>query len=258
MKLIFAGSGSAFTIGDNNYQSNMLLEDKNGERLLIDCGTDARLSLYELGLIYKDIKQVYVSHIHADHAGGLIWLGITRYLDSSCEMLDIYMSENLMPDLWEKVLLGGVCSINGACLDMFFNPHLIAKNSYFTWSQVKFYIVPTIHGISESTSMACYGLRFNVDNLKVFITADANFYPDRFMNYYKEADIIFHDCETGEKISGVHSHYNDLITLDPEIKNKIWLYHYNPGPLPDAKKEGFRGFVKKGQSFDLTQKHTLF
>ena len=31
----------------------------------------------------------------------------------------------------------------------------------------------------------------------------------------------------------------------------MWLYHYSPGPLPDACAEGFLGFVRRGQSFDL-------
>ena len=29
----------------------------------------------------------------------------------------------------------------------------------------------------------------------------------------------------------------------------MWLMHYNDGDLPDAKKDGFKGFVKQGQEF---------
>ena len=42
-----------------------------------------------------------------------------------------------------------------------------------------------------------------------------------------------------------------LATLAPEIKNKMWLYHYNPGPLPNAEKDGFLGFVKKSSLFEF-------
>jgi hypothetical protein len=72
------------------------------------------------------------------------------------------------------------------------------------------------------------------------------------------ADIIFHDCETASVKSGVHAHYTELLTLSETIRNKIWLYHYNPGALPDAKKDGFRGFVKKGQCFDFNDPTTLY
>ena len=63
----------------------MILESEDGSKLLIDCGTDARHSLHELGLSYKDIEHVYISHLHADHAGGLEWLGFSR----SCFIKDL-------------------------------------------------------------------------------------------------------------------------------------------------------------------------
>lgn len=42
MKIKFLGSGSAFNT--DNFQSNMLIE-KNGKRLLVDCGADLKMSL---------------------------------------------------------------------------------------------------------------------------------------------------------------------------------------------------------------------
>ena len=43
IKLTFLGSGSAFTIEDDNFQSNLLLEDlATGKKLLIDCGSNIR------------------------------------------------------------------------------------------------------------------------------------------------------------------------------------------------------------------------
>ena len=69
------------------------------------------------------------------------------------------------------------------------------------------------------------------------------------MDYYKIADIIFHDCETADKKSGVHAHYSDLVLVEKKLKKKMWLYHYNSGVLPNAKADGFLGFVEKGQVF---------
>ena len=48
-KLTFLGSGSAFTLGDANYQSNILLQ-KNFDTMLIDAGGDLRFSLNEQGM----------------------------------------------------------------------------------------------------------------------------------------------------------------------------------------------------------------
>ncbi len=260
MLLKFLGSGSAFTIGADNYHSNMLLENNQQNRLLIDCGSDARLSLYELGYTYKDIDNLYISHLHADHVGGMEWLSFTRYFDKDCTKPNLFVPSVLIRDLWERVLSGGLSSVEMAdpCIDTFFNVKPIKKNSSFSWSNTKFYIVKTIHICSDSGVIPSYGLFFNVDNLNVFITTDTQFFPDQIMQYYLKADIIFHDCETSEALSGVHSHFTELVTLEPSIKSKMWLYHYNPGPLPDPKKDGFRGFVKKGQTFDFTDETTLF
>ena len=57
MKLVFLGTGSAFTL--ENYQSNMVVEGDDG-LLLIDCGSDARRSAANLGWSAFDITDVYV------------------------------------------------------------------------------------------------------------------------------------------------------------------------------------------------------
>jgi hypothetical protein len=72
------------------------------------------------------------------------------------------------------------------------------------------------------------------------------------------ADIIFQDCETAPFESGVHSHYGKLKTLPDKMKQKMWLYHYQDGDLPDARGDGFRGFVVKGQRFDYDNPDSLY
>ncbi|MEC4984711.1 MAG: ribonuclease Z, partial [Oscillatoria sp. PMC 1076.18] len=62
MKLVFLGSGSAFTIGGDNFQSNIIIESENEKKLLVDCGSDLRFSLDALGLSYLDITDIYISH----------------------------------------------------------------------------------------------------------------------------------------------------------------------------------------------------
>ena len=84
----------------------------------------------------------------------------------------------------------------------------------------------------------------------VFITTDTQFCPNQIMDFYKMADVIFHDCEATKFKSGVHAHYDELCTLPKEVKAKMWLYHYQTNDRP-ADKDGFLGFVAKGQEFDL-------
>lgn len=259
MKLIFLGSGSAFTVGQN-YHSNMLLENDHGQYLLIDCGTDIRFSLHEQDLSYPIIHDVYISHLHADHAGGLEWLAFKSKFDPKCNKPNLFISKHLISELWENVLKGGLSSIQSeqANLSTFFNLKPIEDNGAFVWEDQKFQIVQTIHAISNFLITPSYGLLFTANNLKVFITTDTQFCLTRYIDIYQAADIIFHDCEITKSKSGVHSHYSELLTLDSDIRKKIWLYHYDNSSVPNAKKDGFRGFVKKGQCFDFNKMETLF
>jgi ribonuclease BN (tRNA processing enzyme) len=259
MKLTFLGTGSAFTVGSNNYHSNMILENDHSQKLLIDCGSDARLSLNELNLCYRDITDVYISHLHADHAGGLEWLAFTTKFDQRCEKPNLFICERLVNELWNNVLSGGLNSLQGqaASLSTFFNVHAIEENGSFYWHKQEIRLLQTLHVMSGFAILPSYGLIFKSNGLNVLITTDMLFSPINMHDFYEMADIIFHDCETNDTKSGVHSHFNELITLPDHIKQKMWLYHYQPGCLPDAVKHGFRGFVRKGQCFDFNDPSSL-
>ncbi|KAM3098926.1 MBL fold metallo-hydrolase [Phormidesmis sp. 146-35] len=259
MKLIFLGSGSAFTIGADNYQSNMLLVDERNNKLLIDCGSDIRFSLHALAYSHQDITDIYISHLHGDHVGGLEYVGFSTKFDARCPTPRLYLSEELADDLWEHTLSGGMRSIQGdtATLDTYFDVQKVQSSSYFFWEKTRFDLVPTIHIRGKKTIVPSYGLFFEVDRTKVFLTTDSQFCPDVIGDYLDQADIIFHDCETSPFKSTVHAHYEDLVTLPTAIKNKMWLYHYQRGKLPNAQKDGFCGFVKRGQVFDFARLETL-
>ena len=104
MKIQFAGVGSAFTTQDY-WQSNMVVTAGN-QHLLIDCGGDARFSLKEIGLTHRDINAVYISHLHADHIGGLEWLGFATYFDPKCPRPKMFIVEELIESLWESLKAG--------------------------------------------------------------------------------------------------------------------------------------------------------
>jgi ribonuclease BN (tRNA processing enzyme) len=254
MRLVFLGTASAFVTDADNYQSNLLLQSADGRSLLIDCGTDARRALHALGLSHRDITDVYVSHLHADHAGGLEWLAFARKFDENhLSKPVLYLCEQLAFPLWEHTLSGGLTSLSDerASLSAYFQVHSVGESQSFTWSGIEFTLVESSHIESPFAHMPSYGLFFAVNGCRIFLTTDAQFQPVHSLPYYERADLIFQDCETVATASGVHAHYRQLITLDPAIKAKMWLYHYNSGPLPDAAADGFRGFVRPGQEFFL-------
>lgn len=251
MKLIFLGSGSAFTVGVDNFQSNLLLINEEGHKLLLDCGSDIRFSLYEFGLSYLDITDIYVSHLHSDHVGGLEYIGLSCLFDPRARKPNLYLSKDIAAKIWSNTLCGGMTSIEGdiADLDSFFNVHAIARKEYFVWEDIQFHLIRVTHIDSKYFLMPSYGLYFEIGTKKIFLTTDTQFSPEILKDYYERADLIFQDCEIANFPTQVHAHYEQLLTLSPEIKKKMWLYGYQPGSLPEAEKDGFQGFVKRGQTF---------
>lgn len=254
MRVVFLGSGAAFTVGEDNFQSNLLIESGD-RRLLIDCGGDIRHSLHAKGLSHRDIDEVYVSHLHADHVGGLEYLGFSTKFDPACKRPKLIIAEHLADPLWDSSLSGGMSDVDDghATLDTFFEVHPVPVGGTFTFEDVEFRVVAVPHVTTESRIMNSHGLFFDAHGVKIFFTTDAQFSPKVLDPEFREADIIFHDTETAPHRSGVHAHYQDLRTLPPQIKRKMWLYHFNVGPLPDAEGDGFLGFVRCGQSFDLAE-----
>jgi ribonuclease BN (tRNA processing enzyme) len=249
MKLTFIGSGSGFCNHKTNYHSNILVESINGKNLLIDCGSDARHSLANINCSFNEIDNVFISHLHSDHIGGLEWLGFSRLYDKGGDLSHLFIPKLLITPLWENCLKGGMNSFKEkeAQLDDFFQVHPVDES--FIWEKIKFTLIKTIHVYSNHKLLPSYGLFIESGKSKILFTGDTCFTPEIFSKFYQQADIIFHDCETSAKKSGVHSNFADLKNLPAKIKMKTWLYHANDPQAVSAKEQGFLGIVKKAQVF---------
>lgn len=226
MKIKFFGTGAAFTL--KNYQTNIgIIQD--GKTLLLDAGGDIRFSLKEAGLSYKDIDSLYLSHLHADHAGGLEYLGFCTYFDPSAEKITLYGNGELLRRAWEDTLKGGMESVQGKMLALndFFDILGIRPNASVNWhGGIKFTPVQSVHIMNGYSLAPCYGLMIEQEAKRLFWTADCQFCPNQIMDFYKQADMIIQDCETAPYKSGVHAHFTELRTLPDDIKKKMILVHY--------------------------------
>ena len=255
MDLKFLGSGSAFTL-DDNFNSNMLLTAASGRRLLVDAGVDLRHALRAQELSYVDIDDIYISHLHSDHIGGLEYVGLSGRFNPNYPRPRLFIVEQLAEPLWSSLRggMGQVADGPSTIADYF---EVQPCRQQFTWEGMEFRIVPLPHVRSEAgVVMYSYGLRISVGDEVVFITTDTRFELDALMPHYEAATVVFHDCETAAFKTPVHSHFEDLCTLSPELKAKLWLYHFQPGELPDAEAQGFRGFVRPGQIFEFAEQRS--
>jgi ribonuclease BN (tRNA processing enzyme) len=260
MKLTFIGCGSAFTTPEY-YQSNMMITSSTGKNMLIDCGTDIRFSLSECNIRFRthpgeEIDAVYISHLHSDHVAGMEWFAFDTYFDPNPQRPKLFMEEELMHELWTNSLKAGLGCIEGKRMHLtdYFECHPVENGQNFYWENICFTMIRMPHIITGYKNLYSYALlmkEVDKNGPLVFLSTDTQFQPDIIKKVAKSATIIFHDCETSPYHSLVHAHYDDLSLLAPEIKRKMWLYHYQPKPEQDPKKDGFLGFVTKGQQFDF-------
>jgi ribonuclease BN (tRNA processing enzyme) len=297
MKITIVGCGNAFSY--ENYNQSFLLEEGN-QKMLIDCGTRVPMALHNLGIDINSITDVYISHQHGDHCGGLEELAFLRYdwvgrpitFNDNKRVKDyalrLYCNEKLLEDLWKYNLSGALDSMEGfdATLETYFIPMPIKANQKFQWQTWEISLVQQIHIMTGSVIKNTFGLFLeNVQEYtkpKIFFTTDAQYFqPEQVKIFYDKANIIFQDCEcigcdtiTKQLLfkSGVHANYAQLagwdnvnaMKLDSNTKKKLWLSHYQDfvtgckdfkGQVCDwdllAEEDGFAGFVKVGQVFEI-------
>lgn len=265
MKIRFLGVGAAFTT-PAYYQSNMLITAPSGRHLLLDCGADARFSLSEqLGAIGADlapetchrlVDAVFISHLHSDHIGGLEWLAFSTYYDPQCPTPRMFGEARMLRELWSQSLRGGLYYNTGRTmsLDDYFRLEPQADNARFIWEGLELRMVKARHIRCNDEGMFSHGLVARAadgSGRAAWISTDALCDPALIAAMADEVDLIFHDSETAAAPTGVHAHYQQLRDLPAAVKAKMWLYHYQPEPAQRPEQDGFLGFVRKGQVFEL-------
>ena len=267
IKIKVLGSGHANCNPEFNFNSMYLIQFKcAGEgtykNLLLDCGKHFQPAVFYHKLNYWDIDGVYISHLHGDHIGGLEDLAFGTYFapPQFIKKPKIFGKAGILRELWEGALRAGLSSLAAhqirdgkvvSQLDTYFEPIALKGNDSFEFEGVNFTPVQMIHIVNGYNFMDTYGLIIDTGFNKIFWTSDSQFAPDQIKGIYKQVDMIWGDCETAPWRSGVHSHYDDWKTLAPEIKAKTWLTHTQDNPPQDAIGDGFAGFLKRGQEFDI-------
>lgn len=253
----FLGVGSAFTTSDY-FHSLAVIEAPDGTRMMIDCGSDARFALAQAGInagtIGRHVQAVYITHLHSDHVGGLEWLAFSSYFDPRAPRPKMFIASELRDRLWNNCLKGGMGAIEGRdmTLDDYFEVTAVRPGGRFIWADRLFTLQPTVHVRTPSREVISYGLfiePLSGDGPRTYFTADTQFNPEAMNKLYRQADVIFQDCEISPYPTTVHAHYDQLKTLPAEIKAKMHLYHYQPDPAVDARDDGFAGWTGKGEAY---------
>jgi ribonuclease BN (tRNA processing enzyme) len=216
--------------------------------------------LFALGCPVNHIRNILITHTHADHAGGLEEIALTgRYMRKKKSRMHIpEYFENL---LWDSVLHGG-CAYNersnGKPLAFgdFWDaerPRWLSGYPRETWEtdagSINIKMFRTKHipdsAVSWADSYPSFGIL--IDD-RVLFTGDTRYDPELIKDYGagKKIETIFHDCQIFQ--GGVHASLEEISALPSAVKAKTLLMHYPDNwekSAAAAVAAGFAGFARQ-------------
>ena len=213
------GTGDAFA--KNYYNNNALLTDDN-YTLLIDCGITATLAMQTIGKSFLDVTATLITHIHADHVGGLGELAHTLK-HTYDDKMTLLLPESLVEPLWDYMIKEdlfpkeSVASLN----DLFEVRTLKPGTKYPLSSSITLELIRTPHIPGKES----YSILLNND---IFYSADMTFQPELLLSLVRDRGVrkILHECQL--KGSGVvHTTLKELMTLPEDVRRIVKLMHYS-------------------------------
>lgn len=247
MQATFVGTGDAFS---RHYGHTNALVEAGEMRLMIDFGHLAPQRLEDIGHSLDSLTHVAISHIHADHIGGLEELAfLSRFVYR--RKITLLTPGNLRHLLWEHSLRGGlemVADENGEpihCeLETYFDV-LELSDSWQTIDAVRILPFRTDH-VPGKDSWG-FVVEDVANGARVIFGCDTRVRHPELEEEPLHEDFargpIFHDCQlSGGGASTIHVPLAE-IGYPPEVQERVVLVHYSdrlPEHLEAVRRAGLK------------------
>ncbi|WP_409341178.1 MBL fold metallo-hydrolase [Paenibacillus sp. MBLB4367] len=246
ISLVMLGTGSAFA---KTFYNNNALVACNDYKLLLDCGHTAPRALHELNIGLDAIDGIFISHMHADHIGGLEEVAF-RSMYTYKRKLSLFLPETLIEPLWEHSLKGTLENRDDQIykLDDYFRiVPLREANPITVTDGFTLEIVPTIHIPGKPS----YGVFLNEF---VYYSADAVLdigtlerLRDRGCRH------ILHECQLHPP-GYVHATLESLLEMPEDLQRMTYLMHYDDDMETFAGRTGHMTFIKQHEAYMFMKK----
>jgi ribonuclease BN (tRNA processing enzyme) len=212
MRVFPIGVGTAF--GRRLFNTNLVFEFDSSAFLLVDCGITASRSLETIGMSVLDVENLFISHLHADHIGGIEELALKNKLILD-KTINLFINEKLVDSFWESIR-GGLefTQLGRQRLDDYFE--VFTHHDGFVLEGLDFSTYPTHH----IEGMLSFDLAFG----SFLLTGDTVFSKDYVLGRAQGFQTVVHDCSFND-VQKVHTHYVDLIQ-NRDLFDELHIVHY--------------------------------
>lgn len=236
VKITCLGHGNAFSNvvkGNSSY-----LVESGDHKILLDCGSTVPEVLDEMAIRPQDLTAIVISHLHADHVGGLERLLYYRRFVTKSPPIQVIMGRQTKED-WLAVcgvIKNGLEAKEYATYSSFgrsrHNPVYLPAASEESEDTYASSILSfrTLHGLpgSELYHMTCYSFLLHLNGKTIFFSGDRVWHHDDDEDIFQamqNADLVLHEITIGGDASGVHTHSSEVpmdVFLDPKY---MWHHH---------------------------------
>lgn len=245
--MIPLGIGNAFT---RNYFNSCILFAAHGRTILVDAPAPLRRVMGDaeakcgFHLDLDMIDDLFLTHLHGDHANGVEELGFWRMFASGHPKPKIHLLEELREPLWKQKLSAVMSSIRSPegesqkmSLENYFDVKSFQPSDQFSIGAVEVSTHPTRHLVPTSA------LIFRFAGVSVGYSADSEFDLGLF-EFFGDCQLIIHECGPGAG----HTQLEQLMSLPEETRRKLHITHIpddfdiENSPLP---------VLEEGRVYDL-------
>ncbi len=223
VKVIFLGTGNAFNQGGRSSSCYLVQGSKN---ILLDAGPQVLPGIYGYGLKPSDIDVIALSHLHADHMGGLPFMMLDdKWITKREKPIDVLVPKG-GPDLIERI-----CSVYYSQEEV---DHIASVFRYTIFevgntveiNGVTFEALPALHSAEPKM------IFMTIDGKSIGYSGDSAYLEESILKLL-EADITIHECTSFNISIPNHVNYEELSEKISNLANlgrvsaskKIYLSH---------------------------------
>jgi len=234
LEIIFIGTGSGKTSIKRNHSSIFIKSQK--ENLLIDAGDGISKALLQNKIDFLEIKNIVITHFHADHFAGLASLITQMKLMKRKTPLKIFVHENLVYSLKNFLSLAYLfpqaMNFTLKLIGFDSNKKIKVKENFFFTAKQNTHIANNYNVNFPEENFISLSLLLRINNKNIFYTSDIGSPDDLYLFKNIKIDLMISEIThvTFDEI------YSAFKLLNPRM---LFLTH-----IEDEKGQSILGKIK--------------